>query len=96
MSSSLEKFSTLLNKPYGVILVTGTTGSGKKTTLNGSLSAINDDRKNIKTIEDPVEYQLPGIRQTQVNSKAGVTFATGLRSLMRQDPDIIMVGEIRD
>ncbi len=96
MGSSLEKFSTLLAKPYGVILVTGPTGSGKTTTLYGSLSAINDDRKNIKTIEDPVEYRLPGIRQTQVNSKAGVTFATGLRSLMRQDPDIIMVGEIRD
>jgi len=96
MGSNLEKYDTLLKKPYGVILVTGPTGSGKTTTLYASLSLLDSKTKNIKTIEDPVEYRLPGIRQTQVNPKAGITFATGLRSLMRQDPDIIMVGEIRD
>ncbi|MFQ5673633.1 MAG: GspE/PulE family protein [Nitrospinales bacterium] len=96
MGSSLEKYQTLLKKPYGVILVTGPTGSGKTTTLYASLNLLDCKTKNIKTIEDPVEYRLPGIRQTQVNPKAGITFATGLRSLMRQDPDIIMVGEIRD
>ncbi|MZH03406.1 MAG: type II secretion system protein GspE [Nitrospinae bacterium] len=96
MGASLEKYNALLEKPYGVILVTGPTGSGKTTTLYGSLSKINSPSRNIKTIEDPVEYRLEGIRQTQVNQKANITFATGLRSLMRQDPDIIMVGEIRD
>jgi type IV pilus assembly protein PilB len=93
---SLEKYHDLLEKPYGVILVTGPTGSGKTTTLYGSLAKLNSPTRNIKTIEDPVEYRLDGIRQTQVNPKANITFATGLRSLMRQDPDIIMVGEIRD
>ncbi len=93
---SLEKYHDLLDKPYGVILVTGPTGSGKTTTLYGSLAKLNSPTRNIKTIEDPVEYRLDGIRQTQVNPKANITFATGLRSLMRQDPDIIMVGEIRD
>jgi type IV pilus assembly protein PilB len=93
---SLEKYHELLDKPYGVILVTGPTGSGKTTTLYGSLAKLNSPTRNIKTIEDPVEYRLEGIRQTQVNPKANITFATGLRSLMRQDPDIIMVGEIRD
>jgi len=93
---SLEKYHELLDKPYGVILVTGPTGSGKTTTLYGSLAKLNLPTRNIKTIEDPVEYRLDGIRQTQVNPKANITFATGLRSLMRQDPDIIMVGEIRD
>jgi len=96
MGASLEKYHTLLEKPYGVILVTGPTGSGKTTTLYGSLAKLNSPTRNIKTIEDPVEYRLEGIRQTQVNPKANITFATGLRSLMRQDPDIIMVGEIRD
>ncbi len=96
MGSSLEKYNELLEKPYGVILVTGPTGSGKTTTLYGSLSKVNSPSRNIKTIEDPVEYRLEGIRQTQVNPKANITFVTGLRSLMRQDPDIIMVGEIRD
>ncbi|NIQ03259.1 MAG: type II secretion system protein GspE [Nitrospinaceae bacterium] len=93
---SLERFQNLLKNPYGVLLVTGPTGSGKTTTLYAALSKLNRPDKNIKTIEDPVEYRLPGIRQTQVNAKANITFATGLRSLMRQDPDIIMVGEIRD
>ncbi len=96
MGTSLNKYNDLLENPYGVILVTGPTGSGKTTTLYGSLAKINSLEKNIKTIEDPVEYRLEGIRQTQVNPKANLTFATGLRSLMRQDPDIIMVGEIRD
>jgi len=96
LGDSLKKFDSLLKTPYGVILVTGPTGSGKTTTLYAALSKLNSSEKNIKTIEDPVEYRLPGIRQTQVNPKANITFATGLRSLMRQDPDIIMVGEIRD
>ena len=96
MGPSLGKYNELLEKPYGVILVTGPTGSGKTTTLYGSLSKLNSPSRNIKTIEDPVEYRLEGIRQTQVNPKANITFVTGLRSLMRQDPDIIMVGEIRD
>ena len=76
--------------------VTGPTGSGKTTTLYSALSTINSVEKNIITVEDPVEYELPLIRQTQVNPKAGLTFATGLRSILRQDPDIVMVGEIRD
>ena len=96
MGANLDKYHILLEKPYGVILVTGPTGSGKTTTLYGSLAKLNSPTRNIKTIEDPVEYRLEGIRQTQVNPKANITFATGLRSLMRQDPDIIMVGEIRD
>jgi type II secretory ATPase GspE/PulE/Tfp pilus assembly ATPase PilB-like protein len=79
-----------------MILVTGPTGSGKTTTLYGSLNLINSVDKNIITIEDPVEYRLPLIRQTQINPKAGITFASGLRSILRQDPDVIMVGEIRD
>jgi len=96
MGDGLKKFQKMLRNPYGVVLVTGPTGSGKTTTLYASLSQLNTPDKNIKTIEDPVEYRLPGIRQTQVNPKANITFATGLRSLMRQDPDIVMVGEIRD
>ncbi|MCF8721915.1 GspE/PulE family protein [Nitrospina gracilis] len=96
IGGGLEKFQKLLRNPYGVILVTGPTGSGKTTTLYASLSQLNTPDRNIKTIEDPVEYRLDGIRQTQVNPKANITFATGLRSLMRQDPDIVMVGEIRD
>jgi type IV pilus assembly protein PilB len=91
-----SKFEKLIRQPYGIILVTGPTGSGKTTTLYAALSAINSIEKNIITIEDPVEYQIPMIRQTQINPKAGLTFATGLRSILRQDPDIIMVGEIRD
>jgi type IV pilus assembly protein PilB len=92
----LEEFSRLIKKPFGIILVTGPTGSGKTTTLYAALSAVNSVEKNIITIEDPVEYQLKMIRQTQINPKAGLTFASGLRSILRQDPDIIMVGEIRD
>lgn len=92
----LKKFNELIRRPHGIILVTGPTGSGKTTTLYASLSEINSIEKNIITIEDPVEYEIPLIRQTQVNPKVGLTFATGLRNILRQDPDIIMVGEIRD
>ncbi|MBI2359506.1 MAG: type II secretion system ATPase GspE [Deltaproteobacteria bacterium] len=92
----LELFSEMIIKPHGMILVTGPTGSGKTTTLYGALQKINDPGKKIITIEDPVEYQLSGVNQIQVKPQIGLTFATGLRSIVRQDPDIIMVGEIRD
>ncbi len=92
----IKKIEQLITKPYGMILVTGPTGAGKTTTLYAALSKINSMDKNIITIEDPVEYQMPIIRQTQVNAKAGLTFATGLRNILRQDPDVILVGEIRD
>ncbi len=92
----LKDFDKLIRSPYGIILVTGPTGSGKTTTLYSALSTINSLEKNIITVEDPVEYELPLIRQTQVNVKAGLTFATGLRSILRQDPDVVMIGEIRD
>jgi type IV pilus assembly protein PilB len=92
----LLRYKQLLRSPNGIILVTGPTGSGKTTTLYASLNMINSHEKNIITIEDPVEYRLALIRQTQVNLKAGITFATGLRSILRQDPDVVMVGEIRD
>jgi len=94
--SELKNFNKVIRKPNGIILVTGPTGSGKTTTLYSALSTINSTEKNIITIEDPVEYEIPLVRQTQINPKAGLTFATGLRSILRQDPDIIMVGEIRD
>lgn len=93
---NLESFDRILGQPYGMILVTGPTGSGKTTTLYAVLKELNRDDKNIITIEDPVEYKLRGINQVQINPKAGLTFASGLRSILRQDPDIIMVGEIRD
>jgi len=93
---NLEHFKSLIVRPYGIILVTGPTGSGKTTTLYSALNTINTPDKNIITIEDPVEYQLKMVRQSQINPKAGLTFATGLRSILRQDPDVIMVGEIRD
>ncbi len=89
-------FSRLLDLPYGIILVTGPTGSGKTTTLYAALSQINDVERKIITIEDPVEYHLRGINQIQVSTKAGLTFANGLRSILRHDPDVILVGEIRD
>ena len=92
----LNEYEKLIRKPYGIILVTGPTGSGKTTTLYSSLSTINSPEKNIVTIEDPIEYRLKLVRQMQINTKAGLTFANGLRSILRQDPDIIMVGEIRD
>jgi type IV pilus assembly protein PilB len=92
----LDLCKQLIQRPNGIILVTGPTGSGKTTTLYAFLNLINSKEKNIITIEDPVEYRLALIRQTQINPKAGITFATGLRSILRQDPDIIMIGEIRD
>ncbi|HOW54478.1 MAG TPA: ATPase, T2SS/T4P/T4SS family [Syntrophorhabdaceae bacterium] len=91
-----EKIKNVLKRPYGFILSTGPTGSGKSTTLYAILNFINSPEKNIITIEDPVEYTLEGLAQAQVNPRAGMTFETGLRSILRQDPDIIMVGEIRD
>ncbi len=94
--SNLENYKALLHKPNGIILVTGPTGSGKTTTLYSSISTINNTEKSIYTTEDPVEYRLPGIRQTQVDPQIGLTFAHGLRAILRQDPNIIMVGEIRD
>jgi len=89
-------YSRALHLPHGIILVTGPTGSGKTTTLYAGLMHINDRRQNILTIEDPVEYSLPGVGQTQVNNKVNMSFASGLRSILRQDPDVIMLGEIRD
>ena len=91
-----KRFSNLLHKPHGIMLVTGPTGSGKTTTLYAGLSHINDKAKNILTVEDPIEYNLEGIGQTQVNTKADMTFARSLRAMLRQDPDIVMIGEIRD
>lgn len=95
-STDLANYQNLIRQRSGLILVTGPTGSGKTTTLYSTLALLNDRQTNILTIEDPVEYQLPGINQVQVNPKAGLTFARGLRAFLRQDPDIIMVGEIRD
>ena len=92
----LKRFDSLLTRSHGVIFVTGPTGSGKSTTLYASLNRINSAEKNIITIEDPIEYQLEGISQIQVASKKGMTFATSLRHVLRQDPDVIMVGEVRD
>jgi type II secretory ATPase GspE/PulE/Tfp pilus assembly ATPase PilB-like protein len=92
----LERYRRLIARPYGMVLVTGPTGSGKTTTLYASISTIDRKAHNIVTVEDPVEYQMMGVNQMQVNPKAGTTFASGLRSILRQDPDIIMVGEIRD
>jgi general secretion pathway protein E len=93
---NLKTLRHYISYPHGVVLVTGPTGSGKTTTLYGSLTEISTGEKNILTIEDPVEYQLDGISQVQVNAKKGLTFAAGLRSFLRQDPDVMMVGEIRD
>ncbi|MBT3261804.1 type II/IV secretion system protein [bacterium] len=91
-----ENIKSLITKPYGMIFVTGPTGSGKTTALYSILSQLNAQTNNIVTIEDPVEFKLNGINQTQINAKAGVTFANGLRAILRQDPNIIMVGEVRD
>lgn len=89
-------FTRLLERPHGILLVTGPTGSGKTTTLYTALTRLNDRRRNVMTVEDPIEYELPGIAQTQVNPRTDMTFARGLRAILRQDPDVIMVGEIRD
>ncbi|WP_114569922.1 GspE/PulE family protein [Exiguobacterium flavidum] len=89
-------FREMLKRPNGIILITGPTGSGKSSTLYASLNELNDETRNIITVEDPVEYQVDGINQVQVNSKIGLTFASGLRSILRQDPNVVMVGEIRD
>jgi general secretion pathway protein E len=91
-----ERFSQLIDKPHGIILVTGPTGSGKSTTLYAGLSQIDHKQRNVLTVEDPIEYAIEGIGQTQVNTKVDMTFARGLRAILRQDPDVVMVGEIRD
>ncbi|MEZ5543223.1 MAG: type II secretion system ATPase GspE [Pseudomonadota bacterium] len=91
-----ELLDVLINRPHGIILVTGPTGSGKTTTLYAALGRLNNKRRNIMTVEDPIEYYLDGIGQTQVNTKVDLSFARGLRAILRQDPDVVMVGEIRD
>ncbi|NCP50261.1 MAG: Flp pilus assembly complex ATPase component, partial [Sphingomonadales bacterium] len=97
MSASTHAILTdALSEPNGIILVTGPTGSGKTTTLYAGLKQLNDGSRNILTVEDPVEYAIEGIGQTQVNAKVGLTFAAGLRAILRQDPDVVMIGEIRD
>ncbi len=96
LPTTMARYETVFSKPYGTILVTGPTGSGKSTTLYATLNQLNDPAKNIVTVEDPVEYRLAGINQVQVNPKAGLSFAAALRSILRQDPDIVLVGEIRD
>jgi len=92
----LRDLKVLLNKPHGILLVTGPTGSGKTTTLYAGLSVLNNETRNILTVEDPIEYDIDGIGQTQVNTKADMSFSKGLRAILRQDPDVVMVGEIRD
>ncbi len=92
----LKTIDQLLDRKYGIFLVTGPTGSGKSTTLSACLKTISSPELNIITVEDPVEYQIPGVGQIAVNPKVGLTFASGLRSILRQDPDVVMVGEIRD
>lgn len=94
--SVLTQLKRVIERPYGMLIVCGPTGSGKTTTLYAALSHLNTPERNIITIEDPVEYQLPGITQANVNTRAGLTFATGLRAILRQDPDVVLVGEIRD
>ena len=96
LPENMERYENSFRKAYGTILVTGPTGSGKSTTLYSTLNILNEDSKNVITVEDPVEYQLPGINQVQVNVKAGLSFAAALRSILRSDPDIVLVGEIRD
>ncbi|MFJ8043966.1 GspE/PulE family protein [Kitasatospora sp. NPDC096147] len=93
---TFERFSSLLRSPYGMVACAGPTGSGKTTTLYATLGELNRSERNITTIEDPVEYVVPSVNQIQINEQAGITFATGLRSILRQDPDVILVGEIRD
>ncbi|MBB5208043.1 type II secretion system ATPase GspE [Chiayiivirga flava] len=94
--ATLERIDAIIHRPHGILLVTGPTGSGKTTTLYAALTRLNDATRNILTVEDPIEYYLDGIGQTQVNTKVDMTFARGLRAILRQDPDVVMVGEIRD
>lgn len=96
VEDDLEKINNIISKPHGIVLVTGPTGSGKSTTLYSLLKDLNQEDKNIITVEDPVEFSMEGINQVNVNTKVGLTFASGLRSILRQDPDIVMLGEIRD
>ena len=91
-----KKLDELIMRPHGIILVTGPTGSGKTTSLYAALQQMERNERNIMTVEDPVEYDLPGVSQTQINLRAGMTFARGLRAILRQDPDVILIGEIRD
>ncbi|MDG1310751.1 MAG: type II secretion system ATPase GspE [Porticoccaceae bacterium] len=95
-ASTKQELEELVSRPHGIILVTGPTGSGKTTTLYAALQQMDRRERNIMTVEDPVEYDLPGISQTQINLRAGMTFARGLRAILRQDPDVILIGEIRD
>ena len=94
--STLKRFDTLIRQPHGIVLVTGPTGSGKTTTLYGALRRLDHTTTNIMTVEDPIEYDLEGIGQTQVNAKIEMDFARALRAILRQDPDVVMIGEIRD
>lgn len=96
LGGTLARFEHLIGQPHGIILVTGPTGSGKTTTLYASLARLDATQSNILTVEDPIEYELPGVGQTQVNAKIGLTFARALRAILRQDPDVVMIGEIRD
>src|ERR671930_1189695 len=91
-----DQLLDVVRRPTGALLVTGPTGSGKSTTLYAGLSEINRPEINVITVEDPVEYRLPGVNQVQINIRAGLTFATALRSILRSDPDVVMVGEVRD
>ncbi len=95
-AESMARLDHLIQRPHGIILVTGPTGSGKTTTLYAGLGRLNDSKRNIMTVEDPIEYYIDGISQTAVNTKVDMTFARGLRAILRQDPDVVMVGEIRD
>jgi general secretion pathway protein E len=95
-AAMLARLAALIERPHGIILVTGPTGSGKTTTLYAALQRLNDRSSNIMTVEDPIEYHLDGVGQTQVNARVDLSFARGLRAILRQDPDIVMVGEIRD
>src|SRR5207253_8692212 len=95
-TDELTRFERAIHRPNGAVLVTGPTGSGKSTTLYAALHVLNDGERSILTIEDPVEQRIAGVKQMQIAPKAGVTFETGLRSMLRADPDVIMVGEIRD
>ncbi len=92
----LRQLKRLIHKPHGIILIVGPTGSGKTTTLYSALNILNSGDKNITTVEDPVEYKIEGLTQIQVNADIGLTFAAALRSILRQDPDVILLGEVRD